>query len=269
MSTALVKSISVDNLINQREAVRARLEAARAALLDVDQIVRAVDGDAQRSRLYLGAATLVCSRGDSHAFRLLADDGVADGMRTFDAQAWCHLMHASGLRTLMDAKAREQWDRSLDRGEHPELTAANVDATFSALYSSRGEMFERGVIEAFRRLSWNYKTNLPQKFGKRIVLTSLIGWHSYTRCNELDDLVRVMSVLEGKPEPDHRGGVSAALSSAGIGYGRRTGLVETDYLSIRTFKNGNGHVTFKRLDLVDQMNRIIAKHYPGALPAPK
>jgi len=28
-------------------------------------------------------------------------------------------------------------------------------------------------------------------------------------------------------------------------------------------------VTFKRLDLVEAMNRIIAKHYPGALPEPK
>ena len=34
-------------------------------------------------------------------------------------------------------------------------------------------------------------------------------------------------------------------------------------------KNGNAHVTFKRMDLVDTMNRIIAKHYPGALAAPK
>ena len=40
-------------------------------------------------------------------------------------------------------------------------------------------------------------------------------------------------------------------------------------LDIRTFKNGNGHVTFTRPDLVERMNLIIAKHYPGALPAPK
>ncbi|WP_079785703.1 DUF4942 domain-containing protein, partial [Salmonella enterica] len=28
-----------------------------------------------------------------------------------------------------------------------------------------------------------------------------------------------------------------------------------------------GHITFKRLDLVENMNDIVAKHYPGALPA--
>lgn len=268
--TSIVKSISIENLVNQREAVRARLEAARAALAEVDAIVSVINQGGQRHRsLYAGAAHLVCSRGDSHAFRLLGEDGVAAGMRAFDAEAWRYLMHESGLLTLMDSTAREQWSQTIADGNHPELTAANVKATFEQLYGARGDMFERGVIECFRRLSWHYKTNLPQKFGKRIVLTSLIGWNQYAKCNELDDLVRVMHVLDGKPEPDHRGGTSTLLSRAGIGYGSRTGSVETDYLAIRVFKNGNGHVTFKRLDLVETMNRIIAKHYPGALPEPK
>ncbi|WP_205395345.1 DUF4942 domain-containing protein, partial [Salmonella enterica] len=26
---------------------------------------------------------------------------------------------------------------------------------------------------------------------------------------------------------------------------------------------GSGHITFKRLDLVENMNDIVAKHYPG------
>ncbi|ONZ24329.1 hypothetical protein A8F44_22135, partial [Burkholderia cenocepacia] len=34
---------------------------------------------------------------------------------------------------------------------------------------------------------------------------------------------------------------------------------------LRWFKNGNGHLTFKRADLVDRMNLILAKHYPNAL----
>jgi hypothetical protein len=61
------------------------------------------------------------------------------------------------------------------------------------------------------------------------------------------------------------------LNGAGLMscYPRKAGVAENDYVSIRTFMNGNGHVTFKRIDLVDKMNRIIAKHYPGALPAPK
>jgi hypothetical protein len=38
---------------------------------------------------------------------------------------------------------------------------------------------------------------------------------------------------------------------------------------VRLYRNGNGHVGFKRLDLIDSMNRIIARHYPNALPEPR
>ena len=187
-----------------------------------------------------------------------------------DSTAWQYLMHESGMRSLMDAKARETWDKAIADGDIPELTEANVRSTFKMLHDSRGEIFERGVIACFRSLAWDYKTNLPQKFGKRIVMTYLTGSGSYSKADQLDDLIRVLSILDGKPEPDHRHGTYALLSAAGLnGWPARPGFVENDYLSIRTFKNHNGHVTFKRLDLVEKMNLIIAKHYPGALPAPK
>ena len=50
---------------------------------------------------------------------------------------------------------------------------------------------------------------------------------------------------------------------------RRRPETEDDYLEVRTFKNGNGHVTFKRPDLVEKMNLILARHYPNALAAPR
>lgn len=40
-------------------------------------------------------------------------------------------MHESGLRSLMDAKAREDWDRSISEGNIPELTDANIRSTFA------------------------------------------------------------------------------------------------------------------------------------------
>ncbi|HHJ4492541.1 TPA: DUF4942 domain-containing protein, partial [Citrobacter freundii] len=33
----------------------------------------------------------------------------------------------------------------------------------------------------------------------------------------------------------------------------------------RYFQKGTAHLAFKRLDLVEKMNDIIAKHYPGLL----
>ncbi|GKW23870.1 hypothetical protein PEC311524_14640 [Pectobacterium carotovorum subsp. carotovorum] len=42
---------------------------------------------------------------------------------------------------------------------------------------------------------------------------------------------------------------------------------EDDYFSMRYFQKGTGHLTFKRPDLIEKMNDIIAKHYPGMLAA--
>lgn len=72
-----------------------------------------------------------------------------------------------------------------------------------------------------------------------------------------------MSVLDGKPEPDHRGGtyqLAAPFREDGRAYA-------TEYYSLKWFKNGDAHLTFLRPDLVGYMNKILGKHHPDALPA--
>lgn len=281
-TTELVPSVSIENLVNQRAAVIERVNAAIELIREASLIARDAHLGMPRFTVATGySRNSTCERDVASAFLHAQRNGqtwekqgaeaaeVAKLVRLgVDAAAWQYLMHESGLRSLMDAKARETWDKAISAGDIPELTAPNVRSTFSMLHDSRGEMFERGVIACFKSLSWQYKTNLPQKFGKRIVVNYLTG--SYGKCDSLDDLMRVLMVLDGKPEPDHRYGIGALLSAAGLGcYDGRIGFCENDYLSIRTFKNRNGHITFKRLDLIDRMNLIIAKHYPGALPAPK
>lgn len=44
-------------------------------------------------------------------------------------------------------------------------------------------------------------------------------------------------------------------------------VYEDEFFSIRYFQKGTAHLTFKRLDLIERMNDIIAKHYPGMLAA--
>lgn len=214
-------------------------------------------------------------QGNDHYRRTdLLDDGAPEQIqKRVDACAWQHLMNESGMRTLMDATARKEWDDRIEKCETPPLTDENIRATFGDMYAARGDIFERGVISCFKSLSWDYKTNKPFKFGKRFVRQYLrnsitgggsgLGYPNIHACEQLDDLIRVLTVLDGKPEPDHRTGVYSLLHRAEQ---RNERDVDTEYLSIRSFRNGNGHITFKRRDLVEKMNRIIAKHYPGALP---
>jgi hypothetical protein len=261
-TTDLVKSVSIANLANQRVAVVERVHHALDLLNEAERLAKAA---------HLGFPRLVLD--DAYACRgrpsvtgdyAKRDEAESAMTRVIDVAGWTYLMSESGLRTFMDARSREQWDRQLADGDVPELTASNIEATFAQLYGSRGDMFERGVIQCFQRLSWDYKTNQPFKFGKRIIVKYLLsqGSTNHRVTNELDDLIRVFSVLDGKPEPDHRQGAYALVSNA---QQERRIEAENAYLHLRWFKNGNGHLTFKRLDLVESMNRMLAKHYPDAL----
>ncbi|MEX4004170.1 DUF4942 domain-containing protein [Paraburkholderia sp. EG285A] len=260
----IVKSLSIENMLRQRDAVIDRLSAAKRLIDKADEI---------GARAGLGAVSGHIGDKYTHSRSgapISAPDFIDSMTARIDAAGWGYLMKESGLRTLMDAKAREEWDKGVYEFRTPPLTLPNVTSTFEMLHAGRAELFDRGVIHCFKRLSWDYKTNLPFRFGKRLVLRHLYyaATGNYTQhvnhrgADELDDLVRVFSVLDGKPEPDHRNGMYVHLSEAARKCER---TIELEYFSIRWFKNGNGHLTFARPELVEQLNRILARHYPNAL----
>lgn len=259
----LVKSVSIANLLSKRDGIIERLDAMRRLVGEIDELAGSCG--------LCGAGTIIGEgshrRYGAYYGPLVDNDGkgAEEMRRRIDTSGWDLLMKESGLRTFMDAQAREAWANKIATCDVPPLTLENIEATLRTLHDSRGDLFERGVIECFRRLSWCYKTNNPAKFGKRIIVRGIGNIYAGNRtCDQLDDLVRCFCVLDGKPEPDHRDGIYYQVSDA---IREHRYIVENEYLSIRRFKNANGHVTFKRLDLVDGLNDIIAKHYPGCLPA--
>ncbi|MBI2754664.1 MAG: DUF4942 domain-containing protein, partial [Betaproteobacteria bacterium] len=205
--------------MNQRAAVIERIGKAVELIREAAQIAAA--GNLGMPRLMVSSGF---GRGHGSAERTIADARVgtrSDGSTWeheasdradvdrivrlgVDAAAWQYLMHESGLRSLMDAKARADWDKSISEGNIPELTDANIRSTFKMLHDARGDIFERGVVACFKSLAWDYKTNLPHKFGKRIVITQVrnsvsggkwgssgsLGHVNHGRCDVLDDLSR-------------------------------------------------------------------------------
>lgn len=265
MIADLVPSLSIENFLAQRDAMIVRARAARRALQEIHELAGALPDVPDSSGWFrLDVYT------EPLRLTFVDDRGFDAYTKAIDAACWARLLDLSGLRTFMDASARKQWDENIERRQVPELTHENVEATFRALYATRRDMFERGVVEVFKSLSWDYKTNNPVMFGKRIILRRVYdvwgGAHRYTTisfdgANKLDDILRVLCLLDGRPEPDHRQGAYRKLDAA------KLAPVDFDgYFTTRGFKNGNGHLTFLRPDLVDQMNQIVAKHYPGALP---
>jgi hypothetical protein len=193
--------------------------------------------------------------------------------RNIDRSIWRDLMLKSGMMALMDAQARDQWHKNLEEGELPAISVANILTTFEQLHLNKMDVFERGIINIFKGLSWDYKTNSPCSFSKKIIINNLVshnrwgfslnwGW----RRDQLADLERMLFLLDGKPIPDNRGDVTIRLMDH-IRDNPSKDIYEDDFFSIRYFQKGTAHITFKRYDPTEKMNDIVAKHYPGMLAA--
>lgn len=268
MSAELVKSVSLDNLLQQREAAVTRWQQAYDLMREAEQI--GAEFGFGRPKVMLQAMHY-----KDHARSLDLDETRARMVRLIDAGGWDYLLRESGLLTFMDSAARDEWKARIQLLDVPALTRPNIEATFKSLYEGRAAMFDRGVVNVFRSLSWDYKTNEPRKFGERLILENMTyycsgrgGLHNVSfdssKTARLDDLTRVLMVIDGKPEPDSRSGWYGRLNGA---QRDRRQDVEDDYLTVRYFIKGTVHVRFKRMDLVEELNKILARHHPNALAA--
>ncbi|CNJ26504.1 restriction endonuclease subunit M [Yersinia frederiksenii] len=191
--------------------------------------------------------------------------------QNIDRSIWKDLMNKSGMLALMDAQARDEWYNSLEKDDIPAVSEENILSTFEQLHQSKAEVFERGIINVFKGLSWDYKSNSPCMFGKKIIVDGLVqydrwGFHFRhgRRREQLSDLDRMLNLLDGKPVPENRNDLAVRLD-AHISK-QHASIFEDEYVKIRYFQKGSGHIIFKRSDLVEKMNDIIAKHHPAKIP---
>lgn len=135
------------------------------------------------------------------------------------------------------------------------------------------DVFERGIIKFFKGLSWDYKTNNPCSFGKKNIISNLVkydkwgynlnwGWQR----DRLADFDRMLMILEGQSIPDRRADVIRRLDDY-IRENRHCTHYEDKMFVIKYFQKGIAHIIFNRPELVDKLNDIIARHYPGMLAA--
>lgn len=173
----------------------------------------------------------------------------------------------------MDTQARDTWYRSLEYDNFPEISEANILSTFEQLHQNKDEVFKRGVINVFRELSWNYKTNSPCKFGSKIIINNLVRWdrwgcHLITgqQTDRLADMERMLHLFSGKPIPDNRENITIRLDGH-IQSVQGKERYENEMFIIKYFKKGSAHITFKRLELIDRINDIIARQFLSVLSA--
>jgi len=189
-----------------------------------------------------------------------------------DGKIWDRLMRDTGMYTLMSNKQRDAFSDQINGKDMPEITLDNVLATFKALHAGKVTTFEDGIIDVFRALSWDYKTNCPCKLGKKIIVSGFLQtWRNSGPSfgiegqTKLDDLARPFYLLEQKNVPDHRISEGQTFSD----FFRKQGcgeLYEGEYFTVRAYLRGTAHITFKNIELVEKINDIVARRFPNMLP---
>lgn len=202
--------------------------------------------------------------------------------KEIDRRIWVALFEGTHVDLLMDAKTRgDLWERLHARPggrschnrqeELPEVTAESIAATLEGLHANRSKFFEDGVVQFFRALLWDYKTNRPGRLSERAIMHANAHlWADSTsislrHCANLIDLERILCILDRQPAPTHQTGV-ASMRNVPFGVWVDVPHEARQLLRVKGFKNGNVHVQILNRAHVDELNRIVAKRYPDTLP---
>ncbi|AXY35662.1 DUF4942 domain-containing protein [Yersinia pseudotuberculosis] len=263
--TEIISSTSIERIVTGRNA----------ALLQIEQLIHQLDSISILTSSIGGKSARDWAMRQDFRCGCWLMENVKTAMstitRNLDRSIWRDLMKKSGMISLMDAQARKQWDNNLEGDDIPEISEANILSTFEQLHHNKADVFERGIINVFKGLSWDYKTNSPYQFGKKIIVNNLVNhnrWgfklNSGWRRDQLADLERMLFLLDGKPIPENCHDVTVRLSEH-INQQSTPEIFDDAYFSIRYFQKGSAHITFNRPELIERMNDIIVKHYPAML----
>lgn len=262
--TDVICSTSIERIVTGRNAALAEIETLIQQLDDISALTSSVGGG-KSNEWGIRQHRYDCWLMDK------PETAIKAITQNIDRSIWKDLMNKSGMLALMDAQARDEWYNSLEKDDIPAVSEENILSTFEQLHQSKAEVFERGIINVFKGLSWDYKSNSPCKFGKKIIVDGLVqydrwGFHFRhgRRREQLADLDRMLNLLDGKPVPENRNDLSVRLDAHICK--QHASVYEDEYVEIRYFQKGTGHIIFKRSDLIDKMNGIVARYFPATLP---
>jgi hypothetical protein len=262
--TSLVTRASIDEIVGYRKKALDLFAEAQAVL---HQAMEAA------SRAAGGAGISLSDETASRAFHHgRSEEFIADVRHRIDANAWRHLVMGYGFEKLMDRQAMNEFRDQLAK-DPPELTAEIAEATLLQLMGDADMLFRRGIANAFSKLDRRFRSHDGFKIGSRVVLDHAFSdhgsWnHHRNHQDTLRDIERTFFQLDGKELPERYAGIVGAVDGELRGvYGPTAFQVESDYFRFKAFKNGNAHVWFRRDDLLEKVNRLLAEHYGEVLGA--
>lgn len=182
------------------------------------------------------------------------------------AAAWRYLIDRIELKKLASIARAKEIDKQLHEKPDtlPEISLDNIFGWLESMDTQAKSFFEEAVVEVYQKLrphAWNrHKTNSAFRVGKKVILCHRVrpcysgrGRFAvqYHFSDEIRALDNVFHMLAGEGLSVYRDGdLSKAIEAAEGGTG------ETEFFRFKCFGNGNLHLEFRRMDLVERLNSI-------------
>lgn len=238
---------SISDLVQEYEAICAMVDESWSILKQADARLKRSIGGGDRYSGDLATWKL------DHEFHALKP--------ALKRKFWEHVITRSGIKQIMHHRVRRELENQMrDNRTMPDFETQAIQATLYGWAESSGDVFTQMCQETFRQmLPWRgkYKTNKLHRIDKRVVMDGAMGWYSQSvgeyATEKLRDLDRIFHQLDGKSPPEYPHDLVSVINDEAS---NKQEDAETEYFYARWFKNKNIHLTFKRLDLLSEFNRI-------------
>ena len=239
--------VKPDKIADTVEAVQQAIEAAAG-------VYAAVERYETKSAKFHGKSA-------STRFNNYRWDNMDRITKQLHAEGWAYLLKR--FEPFMSGSEKAEWEKLIERGDTPELTQEAAIETMRAFIDRTPENITARIRECFESMRpWAYedlKTNKANAFriGKRYIKHGAL--YSYCRSLTLygekffGSLDLAFNLLDGKGVPKYPHDLCTFIRDA---LHERKLKFENDYFKFKRYENGNIHIEFKRMDLVDRLNRI-------------
>jgi len=260
MNTELTRRATVRELVAAFQTAEAQVRSSFAALVQAEKDLNIAFGVTGIHRIDISAS--------DHHWRSRFDDADAAVAR-MARDAWKLIVDRLELHRAMSITRYEALARQIRDGKDlPPITEEAVVAFVAQSAADLPTMFEEAIREVhdwLRPRGSAYKTNSEYEIPQKVVLSYVVDpvdkrWAPgpfrvcYSTAQRLIALENVFNGLDGRGQiaKDHYSQLHRAIEACP----RDVGHGETDLFKFRVFGNGNGHLTFKRKDLLARLNQV-------------
>lgn len=176
-------------------------------------------------------------------------------------KAWYQVIEKMQIRDFLSQKKREEIDRMVSENRMPEFTAMNISHFITDAAQNINTIVQDLAVSVWNFIKphrTDYKTNckdIPNKAVLKYIFTNFPTYSfDYNKWASLKDLDNIFHLLDGKGVVKYPGGICTAIN------GTKERFAETEYFKLKWYGNGNLHVEFKRMDLVQKLSVLATKN---------